>query len=64
MGSGADAVCIVLEGSMVVGGLARVKGIFESESISLVILLRAVLGLSEPGVRVGSDSEFGWTWLQ
>ena len=21
-------------------------------------------GLSEPGVRVGSDSEFGQTWLQ
>ena len=27
-------------------------------------LLRTVLGLSEPGVRVGSDSEFGQTWLQ
>ena len=27
-------------------------------------LLRAVPGLSEPGVRVGSDSEFGRTWLQ
>ena len=21
-------------------------------------------GLSEPGVQVGSDLEFGWTWLQ
>ena len=27
-------------------------------------LLRAVPGLSEPGVRAGSDSEFGRTWLQ
>ena len=27
-------------------------------------LLRAVPGLSEPGVRVGLDSEFGQTWLQ
>ena len=27
-------------------------------------LLHAVPGLSEPGVRVGSDSEFGRTWLQ
>ena len=33
-GSRADAVFIVLEGSMVVGGLARVKGIFESESVA------------------------------
>ena len=23
-----------------------------------------MLGLSEPGVQVGSDSEFGQTWLQ
>ena len=28
------------------------------------LLLRAVPGLSEPGVRVGSDSEFGRMWLQ
>ena len=27
-------------------------------------LLCAMLGLSEPGVWVGSDSEFGRTWLQ
>ena len=27
-------------------------------------MLRAVLGLSEPGVQVGSDSEFERTWLQ
>ena len=33
-GSRADAVFIVPEGSMVVGGLARVKGIFESESVA------------------------------
>ena len=29
-----------------------------------MVLLCAVPGLSEPGVRVGSDSEFRWTWLQ
>ena len=34
LGSRADAVCIVPEGSMVVGGLAQVKGIFESESVA------------------------------
>ena len=28
------------------------------------LVLRAVPGLSEPGVRVGLDSEFGRTWLQ
>ena len=28
------------------------------------MVLRAVPGLSEPGVRVGSDLEFGQTWLQ
>ena len=33
-GSRADVVFIVPEGSMVVGGLARVKGIFESESVA------------------------------
>ena len=33
-GSRADAVFIVPEGSMVVGGLVRVKGIFESESVA------------------------------
>ena len=27
-------------------------------------VLRAMLGLSEPRVQVGSDSEFGRTWLQ
>ena len=31
-GSRADAVFIVPEGSMVIGGLVQVKGIFESES--------------------------------
>ena len=29
-----------------------------------MILLRAMPELSKPGVQVGSDSEFGWTWLQ
>ena len=33
-GSRADAVFIVPEGSMVIGGLAWVKGIFESESVA------------------------------
>ena len=27
-------------------------------------VLHAMLGLSEPGIQVGSDSEFGQTWLQ
>ena len=27
-------------------------------------MLHTVPGLSEPGVRVGLDSEFGWMWLQ
>ena len=27
-------------------------------------MLHAVPGLSEPGVQVGLDSEFEWTWLQ
>ena len=32
--------------------------------LKLRLVLRTVPGLSEPGVRVGSDLEFGWTWLQ
>ena len=32
--SRADAVCIVPEGSMVIGGLVQVKGIFECESVA------------------------------
>ena len=27
-------------------------------------VLRAMPGLSKPRVRFGSDSEFGWMWLQ
>ena len=34
LGSRAKAVFIVPEGSMVIGGLARVKGIFESKSVA------------------------------
>ena len=33
-GSRADVVFIVPEGSMVIGGLVQVKGIFESESVA------------------------------
>ena len=33
-GSGADAVFMVPEGLSAIGGLARVKGIFESESVA------------------------------
>ena len=38
-----------------------------NESVSVVCILkvlRAVPGLSEPRVQVGSDLEFGRTWLQ
>ena len=34
------------------------------QSINAFIVLRAMPGLSEPGVQVGSDSEFRRTWLQ
>ena len=33
-GSGADAVFVAADGSSAVGGLVRVKGIFESESVA------------------------------
>ena len=43
-GSGAEAVLVVAEWSSAGGWVARVNGIFKSESVSLVILLHAVLG--------------------
>ena len=44
------------------GMLGHVHRLVKGEQSEKV--LHAVPGLSKPGVRVGSDSEFGQTWLQ
>ena len=52
-GSRADAVFIVLEGSMVVGGLAQVQGIFESKSVVKLYCYAPCRGYLSPGFGSG-----------
>ena len=65
-GSGAETVLVAAEGSSAIGWVVQVNGIFESKSVSLVILLHAVLGniwaqgLGLGWVRFGS----GLGWVQ
>ena len=69
-GSGAEAVLVVSEGSSARGWVTQVNGIFEGESVSLVILLCTVLGdiwaqgsgLGQVGF--GLESRVEQTWLQ